>query len=60
MKKEIYTTYAPNTDITFIMCDTYKGEDVVSTSVVGWYHGEPDDELTKAFNGSLTANYFVG
>ena len=57
MKKEIYTTYAPNTDITFIMCDTFEGTEIKSTEVVGWYYGEPDNDSTNAFVGKLKAEF---
>lgn len=57
MRKEIYTTYAPSADITYIMCDTYEGEEIKSTEVVGWYYGEPDEESTKLYNGNVIATY---
>ena len=57
MKKEIYTTYAPDTDITFIMCDTYDGEDINSTEVVGFYYGGPDEKLTEMYIGKVKATY---
>ena len=55
---EIYTAYAPNNDITFIMRDTYhfNGE-LESTAVIGWYYGEPDEESTRKFIGDLVAYY---
>ena len=49
---EIYTLYSPEGDITFIMED--KGN---TTSVVGFYYGEPDEEATKMFRGKLTAHF---
>ena len=55
MRKEIYTTYASDTDITFIMEDTWSGEDIVSTEVKGFYYGEPNEEATKQFYGGLKA-----
>lgn len=57
MKQEIYTTYAPTTDMTFIMCDTFDGEELVSTECVGWYHGAPFDKATNEFRGKLKAEY---
>ena len=55
---EIYTAYAPNNDITFIMRDTYhfNGE-LESTAVIGWYYGEPVEENTRQFIGDLVAYY---
>ena len=57
-ENEVYTVYAVADDITFIMRDTFHfNGDLESMSVIGWYHGEPDDELTRKFAGVLTA-YF--
>jgi hypothetical protein len=55
---EIYTAYAPNNDITFIMRDTYNltGE-LESTAVIGWYYGEPNEENTRNYVGDLVAYY---
>lgn len=38
-RKEIYTTYAPDTDITFIMVDEWYYDEVMSTECVGFYFG---------------------
>lgn len=56
---EIFTTYAPNTDMTFILRETYsdKEKEWVSTEVVGFYYGEPDDNSTQRFIGKLKASY---
>ena len=51
-KTEIFTAYSQEADITFILKDGRK-----STSVVGFYYGEPDDEATRKFYGKLTAEY---
>lgn len=56
-KTEIITTYAPDTDITFILRETYEGEEFVSTEVVGFYYGEPNDYSTSEFIGKLKAEY---
>ncbi len=60
MEKEIYTAYAPNADITFIMCDTLENGEVVSAEVVGFYYGQPCDELTKEYTGKLKATLEMG
>ena len=52
---EIITTYAPDTDMTFILRESYSGEELVSTEVVGFYYGEPDDNLTQYYIGNLKA-----
>lgn len=58
--KEIYTAYAAENDMTFIMCDTYENaskEKLLSTEVIGFYFGEPTEEATKEFPGSLKADF---
>lgn len=59
MDKIIYTTYAPDTDMTFILQDIMEevDGDIQSTECVGFYFGEPDDEATKEFIGKLKAEY---
>ena len=48
----IITTYAPETDMTFILED-----DEYHTKVIGWYYGEPNAWATKLFAGKLEATY---
>lgn len=57
MKRTIETTYAPHTDMTFILehIETDEGEPI-QTSVVGWHYGEPY-EYSNNFIGKLTATY---
>lgn len=59
--KVIYTTYAPDTDITFIMEDTVvieeNEEKFIKTKVKGFYYGESDKELTKKYYEKLVAYY---
>ena len=57
MEKTVYTVYAPNNDMTFIMEDTYNNNEVISTECVGWYLGEPNDEATQKFIGKLKAEF---
>lgn len=58
MKTEILTTYAPDSDITFIMINTYDefGEPI-ATECAGWYYGEPNQRNTDAYIGNLKAKY---
>lgn len=52
----VYTAYAEDADITFIMKDVYKNEDEVSsTECIGWYYGTEDEELTIMNSGKLKA-----
>lgn len=48
----VYTAYSEEADITFIMED--RGN---TTSVVGFYYGEPDEEATKRYRGKLVAEF---
>lgn len=57
MTENLYTVYAPDADITFIMLDTFDEDSIESTEVVGWYFGEPDEEATKLYTGKLKAEY---
>jgi hypothetical protein len=58
MRKEIYTTYAPAADMTFIMEDTFNADnECTGTECVGWYYGEPTDDNTEYYKGKLKAEY---
>ena len=49
-----YTTYAPETDQTFIFEETdYK--EITHIECVGWYYGEPDESATIQFRGKMYA-----
>ena len=56
---DIYGTYDPHYDITTIFEDKYDREtgEMISRSVKGWYHGEPNETDNKAFYGKLTCEY---
>jgi len=55
---KVYTTYAPDTDLTFIMLDRRTGEDL-ETSVIGFYHGSGGEHELDAYIGKLSA-YHAG
>lgn len=55
MKTELYTVYSPEGDMTFIMEDTYEGEDLKSVEVKGFYFGEPNDIETFEYYGKVRA-----
>ena len=58
MIQTIFTAYAAETDMTFIMMDKMDSDgEVKSTEVLGWYYGEPNEENTKEFIGKLKAEY---
>lgn len=55
---EITTAYSAEGDMTFILRETTSPDgDPISTEVVGFYYGEPDDHATKHFIGKLKAKY---
>lgn len=58
MRQETYTVYAPETDMTFIMLDTYDNVgEVTSVECVGWYFGKPDETATRIYKGKLRAEF---
>ena len=58
MIEEIYTVYAPNDDITFIMKDTFDNAgEHRTTEVIGFYYGEPTEDYTRDRIGALTAEF---
>ena len=60
-KKEIYSVYSHEGNMTFVMEDVYDADgEPLSTECVGWYHGEPDEESTHRFVGILKAHYLMG
>ena len=56
-EKKLESCYSPSYDITFIMEETYKDGEIISSEVKGFYYGEPDEESTEYFNGKLKAEY---
>ena len=54
IKKEKYAVYS-DSDITFIMQDTYKNGEYKSTEVIGFHYGEPYEDSVKDFSGKLKA-----
>ena len=56
-RKEIYSVFSQEADITFIMEEVLDGDDVVSTEVKGFYYGMPNEEFDKVFYGDLKAEY---
>ena len=55
-KYDIVTTYAPDTQITFILAETIDG-DKGTTEVKGFYYGGTDTSITVAHIGKLSAEY---
>ena len=58
MQEELYTAYAPDTDMTFILKDTLDDDGTpYRTEVIGFYYGEPDEDSTRQYMGDLIAEY---
>lgn len=58
MATKIYTTYAQDTDITFILQDLTSGNTLLSTQVIGFYYGTPNAQDTKQYsNNGLIATF---
>ena len=55
MREKIYEVYAENDEITFIMKDTYKNDNIISVELVGFYFGEPDEAMTEKFINKIKA-----
>lgn len=58
VKKERYTVYSSN-DMTFIMEETYKNGELVSTEVIGFHYGEPYEGSVKDFSGKRKAKFLM-
>jgi hypothetical protein len=56
-RKEIYSVFSQEADMTFIMEDVWDGDDVISTEVKGFYYGMPNEEFNKSFYNDLKAEY---
>lgn len=58
MQEEIYTAYAEDNDMTFILKDTLDNDGTpYRTEVIGFYYGEPDEDNTRQYMGDLIAEY---
>lgn len=47
--KELIPGYVPSLDKTIIFEHTYVNKDLVKIELVGFYYGQPDEELTKTY-----------
>lgn len=55
IREETWTAYSPEADITTILVSAYENDKVLSTEVVGMYFGEPNEDCTELYKGSLKA-----
>lgn len=55
---KVYGIYQHEHDITFVMRETVDEYNaVIELSVIGFYYGEPDEELNELYNGKTTAKF---
>ena len=55
---EIQTAYSPESDMTFILKETTSADgEPISTEVVGFYYGEPNERDTRNYLDHLKAEY---
>ena len=57
LKEEKYGIYQKNYNITFIMIDIFKNDKIISSECVGWYFGEPNEELNNHFTNKLKSTF---
>lgn len=57
---KIITEYSASGDMTFILKEEYNAEgDPLSTEVVGFYFGKPNEKDTEHFTGKLKAEFVL-
>ena len=56
-KYTVEVAYSEQSDMTFIYENCEDNGEIVSTEVVGFYHGHPDTEKTSQYYGKLKAEY---
>ena len=59
VKHTVYTVYAKDNDMTFIM-EEEEQDNRVKVTVKGFYYGEPNEDNTKQFYNDLTAEFDIG
>lgn len=58
MKKELITAYSKDKDMTFILEESYNGNELATTECIRWHYGCPTEEDTKDDSRDLVAKYF--
>lgn len=58
IETEVYTSYIPGEDKTIVWQSMYVNGEHVQQALIGWYCGEPEDEVTKQYaNMPLIGQY---
>lgn len=56
---EITTNYIPTEDITIVWQLLYVDGENIQRTIVGWYHGEPDERSTKDFSHLTVMGQYI-
>ena len=57
--EETYGTYLSGEDKTIVWHNVYVNGDLLTSELVGWYCGEPDDKSTEEYGRSNTTGYYI-
>ena len=57
--EETYGTYLSGEDKTIVWHNVYVNGDLVTSELVGWYCGEPDEKSTEEYGKSNTTGYYI-
>lgn len=47
---ELHTNYIHEEDVTIVWQYVFVGEECIQRTLVGWYHGSPDERSTEQFS----------
>lgn len=59
MDIKIEPIYSEKDDMTFIMRNTYENGCISSKELLGWYHGEPNENSNSEYVGKFKAEYEI-
>lgn len=59
MEVKIEPIYSEKDDMTFIMRNTYEDGYLSSKELLGWYHGEPNEDNDREYVGKFKAEYEI-
>ena len=57
--EDIHATYIVNEDKTVVWHNVYVDDEILTSELAGWYHGEPNEESTQSFSGPTNTAYFI-
>ena len=59
MEVKVEPIYSEKDDMTFIMRNTYEDGCLSSKELLGWYHGEPNENNDREYVGKFKAEYEI-